>query len=215
MQEWIVSTMNQFGYFGIFFLIAIENIFPPIPSELILPLAGFMTTQAGSNLTLVGSILVATIGSLLGAAVLYYIGTLISVEKLQDWLSKKTIRRLGFKEKEVMKTVDFFNKYGVWAVSFGRCVPIIRSLISIPAGMTKMNLLQFSVYTAIGSLIWNIVLIYLGAILGANWSRVAEFVDQYSKIVLIILVIIFIIGVAWFVIRRRKQKTTWQKLFKK
>lgn len=215
MQEWIVTMMNQFGYFGLFFLIALENVFPPIPSELILPLAGFMTTQAGSNLTLVGAILAATLGSFLGAIILYRIGMFVSVEKLQTWLGKKTIQRLGFKEKDVMKTVDFFNKYGVWAVLFGRCVPIIRSLISIPAGMTKMGLAQFGVYTAIGSLIWNVLLVYVGALLGANWTRVTEVIDKYSKVVLAIIIVAIITGIIYFIIRKRSQKNFRQRWFKK
>ena len=215
MQEWITSTMNQFGYFGLFFLITIENVFPPIPSELILPLAGFMTTQAGSSLTVVGAILAATLGSLLGAIILYRIGMFVLVEKLQAWLGKKYIRRLGFKEKEVMKTVDFFNKYGVWAVMFGRCVPIIRSLISIPAGMTKMGATQFGIYTTIGSLIWNIILIYVGALLGANWTKVTEVIDQYSKVVLVVLVVLFIAGIIYFIIHKRSKKTWLQKKLKK
>lgn len=215
MQEWIVSTMNQFGYIGLFFLITVENVFPPIPSELILPLAGFMATQAGSSSTIIGAILAATLGSVLGAIILYRIGMFVSVEKLQGWLGKKYIRRLGFKEKDVMKTVSFFNKHGVWAVLFGRCVPIIRSLISIPAGMTEMSMVQFGTYTTIGSIIWNSILIYVGAVLGANWAKVTEVIDQYSKAVLILLVVIFIAGVVYLVICKKDKKNLIQRTFKK
>lgn len=184
--------MNKFGYWGVLFLIFIENIFPPIPSEVILPFGGFATTVDGSELELIGVILVATIGSVLGAIVLYYIGTLISVEKLEKWLDHKYVRRLGFKQQDVMKTVNVFDKYGAKAVLFGRCVPIIRSLISVPAGMTKMNVWRFTGYTTVGSLVWNILLVSLGAKLGDNWRVVSRVVSDYSDVVLILLIVLFV-----------------------
>ena len=191
MQAWITQIMNNFGYWGILFLIFIENMFPPIPSVVILPLGGFATTVEGSELGLSGVIIVATIGSVVGAIVLYYIGTLISVEKLEKWLDHKYVRRLGFKQQDVMKTVGVFDKYGVKAVLFGRCVPIIRSLISVPAGMTKMNIWRFTGYTTVGSLTWNVLLVSLGAKLGDNWHVVSNVVSDYSDIVLILLIVLF------------------------
>lgn len=197
--------MNKFGYWGVLFLIFIENIFPPIPSEVILPFGGFATTVDGSELELIGVILVATIGSVLGAIVLYYIGTLISVEKLEKWLDHKYVRRLGFKQQDVMKTVNVFDKYGAKAVLFGRCVPIIRSLISVPAGMTKMNVWRFTGYTTVGSLVWNILLVSLGAKLGDNWRVVSRVVSDYSDVVLILLIVLFVgLIVRHFTKRKRR-----------
>jgi len=186
--------MNQFGYWGMLFLIFIENIFPPIPSEIILPFGGFVTTLEKSEVTVFGLIIFATLGSIFGAFILYWIGTLLNVNKLETWLEKKWIKRLGFKKNEVEKTVKFFEKWEGVAVFFGRCVPIVRSLISIPAGMVKMNLLKFTLYTAFGSLVWNTLLISAGAFLGENWRNVVTLVDEYKNIVLIILaaVVIFL-----------------------
>ena len=205
MQIWITQIMNKFGDWGVLFLIFIENIFPPIPSEVILPFGGFATTVDGSELELIGVILVATIGSVLGAIVLYYIGTLISVEKLEKWLDHKYVRRLGFKQQDVMKTVNVFDKYGAKAVLFGRCVPIIRSLISVPAGMTKMNVWRFTGYTTVGSLVWNILLVSLGAKLGDNWRVVSRVVSDYSDVVLILLIVLFVgLIVRHFTKRKRR-----------
>jgi membrane protein DedA with SNARE-associated domain len=194
MEIFITNTMNQFGYWGMLFLIFIENIFPPIPSEIILPFGGFVTTLEKSEVSIFGLIIFATLGSIFGAFILYWIGTLLNVNKLETWLEKKWIKRLGFKKNEVEKTVKFFEKWEGVAVFFGRCVPIVRSLISIPAGMVKMNLLKFTLYTAFGSLVWNTLLISAGAFLGENWRNVVTLVDEYKNIVLIILaaVVIFL-----------------------
>lgn len=198
--------MNQFGYWGMLFLIFIENIFPPIPSEIILPFGGFVTTLEKSEVTVFGLIIFATLGSIFGAFILYWIGTLLNVNKLETWLEKKWIKRLGFKKNEVEKTVKFFEKWKGVAVFFGRCVPIVRSLISIPAGMVKMNLLKFTLYTAFGSLVWNTLLISAGAFLGENWRNVVTFVDEYKNIVLIILSTVTIILIWRYFKKRNSDK---------
>jgi len=202
MEIFITNIMNQFGYWGMLFLIFIENIFPPIPSEIILPFGGFVTTLEKSEVTVFGLIIFATLGSIFGAFILYWIGTLLNVNKLETWLEKKWIKRLGFKKNEVEKTVKFFEKWKGVAVFFGRCVPIVRSLISIPAGMVKMNLLKFTLYTAFGSLVWNTLLISAGAFLGENWRNVVTLVDEYKNIVLIILSTVTIILI-WRYFKKR------------
>jgi len=202
MEIFITNIMNQFGYWGMLFLIFIENIFPPIPSEIILPFGGFVTTLEKSEVTVFGLIIFATLGSIFGAFILYWIGTLLNVNKLETWLEKKWIKRLGFKKNEVEKTVKFFEKWEGVAVFFGRCVPIVRSLISIPAGMVKMNLLKFTLYTAFGSLVWNTLLISAGAFLGENWRNVVTLVDEYKNIVLIILSTVTIILI-WRYFKKR------------
>lgn len=198
--------MNQFGYWGMLFLIFIENIFPPIPSEIILPFGGFVTTLEKSEVAVFGLIIFATLGSIFGAFILYWIGTLLNVNKLETWLEKKWIKRLGFKKNEVEKTVKFFEKWEGVAVFFGRCVPIVRSLISIPAGMVKMNLLKFTLYTAFGSLVWNTLLISAGAFLGENWRNVVTLVDEYKNIVLIILSTVTIILIWRYFKKRNSDK---------
>ncbi len=187
MGNFVLGVMENYGYIGILFLIAIENLFPPIPSEVILTFGGFLTTY--SKLSPFGVIISATIGSLIGAIILYYAGTFINVKK-----------------DDLGKTNRWFNKYGNKAVLFGRFVPIIRSLISIPAGCAKMSMTTFIIYTTIGSLIWNTVLVYAGALLGENWSIVANILSKYSKIVLFIILLYIVIKI--FKIYKNRQNLT-------
>ena len=171
MYEWIIEIMNKFGLLGIFLLITIENIFPPIPSEVILTFGGFMTTPVDSTITIWGVIIVSTLGSVVGAIILYGIGLLLSAERLGAILDGKIGKLLGFKKDDVFKACDWFNKKGKITVLFCRCVPIVRSLISIPAGMAKMRFDLFVILTTLGSFIWNIILVYLGAAAGASWEE--------------------------------------------
>ena len=146
MQELIVSLMEQYGYGGIFFLIALENIFPPIPSEVILTFGGFLTTY--TSLEVPGVVAAATFGSLAGAAVLYGAGMLLNKERLKKIVSGRAGKLLGLKAGDVEKADGWFQKTGTKAVFFCRCVPVVRSLISIPAGMSRMKLPRFFLYTA-------------------------------------------------------------------
>ncbi len=196
MQEIIISLMDKFGYFGIMFLIAIENIFPPIPSEVILTFGGFVTTQ--SKLTVVGVIIFATIGSILGAVALYYIGKILNKERLEKIVASKLGRILCLKKQDIEKADKWFDKQGPKAVFFARFIPIVRSLISIPAGMSEMPFLKFLLLTSIGTAIWNIVLVSLGVAMGENWEIIANIIDKYAKVVLVLIVIVGIILVAWF-----------------
>lgn len=198
--------MNSFGYLGIFFLIFIENIFPPIPSEIILSLGGFLTTVPGSTMSIFGVIIFATLGSVLGAVVLYYLGKLVNKNRIDIFLEKKWVKRLGFKKKEIDKTFVFFEKWENIAILFGRCIPIIRSLISIPAGMTNMKMGAFLIYTTIGSLIWNTLLVVAGAILGENWGLVVQITDKYKNIILIILGLVAIYFLYKFFIKKNKKE---------
>lgn len=185
MQEAIVEIMNRFGYMGICFLITVENLFPPIPSEVILPFGGFMTTY--TNLSVWGVVFFSTIGSTVGALILYRLGKLITPQKLEGLLSTKVCKALGFQREDVQRTVSWFEKKGKKAVLFGRCVPIIRSLVSIPAGMADMELPLFFIYTVIGSTVWNVMLVSLGAMLGASWSLVLTWLAAYAKVTKAIL----------------------------
>ncbi len=201
MDNWITDIMNEFGYMGIMFLIALENIFPPIPSEVILTFGGFMTIN--TDLTVVGVIFSATAGSVLGAIILYMIGLQLGVERLE-----KIVNRWGhvlrIKVEDVHKADAWFDKYGPWTVFFCRFVPIIRSLISIPAGMSNMNVGIFLLLTTIGTLIWNVVLVYLGASVGESWGTIVYYMDIYSNIIYVILAVLFIVLVVVFVKTRRK-----------
>ena len=180
MQTWIIDMMEQFGYLGILFMMAIENLFPPIPSEVILPFGGFMTTY--TNLSVLGVVITATTGSVIGAIVLYGIGTLIDVSRLE-----KIVDRFGhilrIKKEDIHQADLWFEKYGYWTVLFCRVVPIIRSLISIPAGMSKMTFWLFLLFTMIGTVVWNVILVFFGVILGESWEDILQFMDIYSNII--------------------------------
>ena len=205
MEEFILSMMNQFGYIGVFLLIAIENIFPPIPSEVILLFGGFMTTYSELNIVLM--IAFATLGSLLGAIVLYYIGKILNKERLKKIVSGKIGKILRLKNSDIDKADEWFDKKGNKTVFFCRFIPIVRSLISIPAGMSEMPLGKFFLYTTVGSLIWNTILIVIGSIVGENWQSILNIFDTYSNIVLVLLVIIFVVGVYLFYHTKNKKKS--------
>lgn len=190
MQEFIISMMNQFGYIGVFLLIAIENIFPPIPSEVILLFGGFMTTYSKLNIVLM--IIFATLGSLIGAIVLYYVGKILNKERLKKIVSGKIGKILRLKNSDIDKADQWFDTKGNKTVFFCRFVPIVRSLISIPAGMSEMPMVKFIVYTFCGSLIWNTVLIRLGHTLSDNWSIMLDILDKYKIIAIVIMLCIFI-----------------------
>ena len=192
--------MNKFGYFGIAFLIAIENIFPPIPSEVILTFGGFMTLT--TKMSIVGVAVSSTIGSVIGAIVLYLIGRLLTKERLYKIVNGKIGKVLRLKKQDIDKSEEWFLKKGKLSVLFCRFIPIVRSLISIPAGMTKMEFPLFLLYTIIGSAIWNIILAYLGSIAGNAWENIVVFMDVFSKIVLITLIIIVAVIVVFFYKKR-------------
>lgn len=186
MQEFMIYIMNTYGYLGVCFLIAVENIFPPIPSEVILTFGGFMTTY--TRLTVPGVIIFSTIGSTIGALVLYRAGMELTPEKLEKLTKGNLFRILGFEKEDVEETVGWFEKHGKKAVLFGRCVPIIRSLVSVPAGMAQMQIPLFLTYTIVGSTVWNMILVSLGAALGASWETVLVYLNRYSFAVRLLLI---------------------------
>lgn len=202
MQNWIITIMNRFGYLGVAGLIGLENIFPPIPSEVILTFGGFMTTC--TDLTFTGVVVSSTIGSLIGAILLYGIGWILSYDKLCRILSGKTGKILHLYPEDIDKAVSWFDKRGNYTVFFCRFIPIVRSLISIPAGCAKMKMLPFLLLTTAGSFIWNTVLVYLGALAGKSWSKIAGYMDTYSTIVLVILIIAGLSALYFFLKSRIK-----------
>ncbi|MDP4117846.1 MAG: DedA family protein [Bacillota bacterium] len=200
MQEWIISIMNQFGYFGIALLIAIENVFPPIPSELILTFGGFMTTYTSMNIWLVA--LCATVGSVTGAIILYSIGRLLPIKKM-EWIIGKWGRVLGLKKEDVKRAENWFIRRGTSTIFFCRFIPLVRSLISIPAGIAHMRRGKFLLYTTLGTAIWNVVLVCLGAFAGAEWKCIVKYTDTYSYIALVIMAVIGIGLTIWFIKKRK------------
>ncbi|MBC1584892.1 DedA family protein [Listeria seeligeri] len=203
METWITSIMANFGYIGIFVLIMVENLFPPIPSEIILTFGGFMTTVSSLNVVMV--IIVATLGSVVGAILLYKVASYFGKERLTKIVLKHG-RILRLKESDIERAENFFLKYGSWAVFLCRMIPLIRSLISIPAGMTQMKMSRFLVLTTAGSLLWNTVLIGLGAFLGESWNEIVVFMDSFSTIIYGIIAVIVVVGLGFF-FRARFKKT--------
>ena len=196
MQEWIIQTMNQFGYIGIMLLIAIENVFPPIPSEVILTFGGFSTTY--TDMQVWGVVIAATVGAVIGALVLYSIGRFFPPERIEGWLDGRLGQMLHFKREDVERAAHWFEKKGRITVFACRFIPIIRSLISIPAGMTKMSMGVFLLYTTAGTFLWNTVLVHLGVFAGESWERVAGYIDLYAHATLVVLIILFVVGAIFF-----------------
>jgi membrane protein DedA with SNARE-associated domain len=190
--DWAVGVMETLGAPGAGLVIAIENLFPPLPSEVILPLAGF--TASRGSFGLVEAIVFTTLGSVVGAWALYGLGA---------WLGRSRVRAIVNKmplmsADDFDKTEVWFGKHGPKAVFFGRMVPLFRSFISLPAGVERMNPLLFTGLTAAGSLIWNSIFVVAGFYLGENWHLVEQYAGVFQKIVIAVVVAL----VVWFVVTR-------------
>lgn len=195
LADWVVSLMEIIGPVGAGIAIALENLFPPLPSEVILPMAGM--AAALGTFSLVEALIWTTLGSVVGALALYGLGA---------WLGQARLRSIAAKipllhPEDIDRTVAWFQKHGGKAVFFGRMIPIFRSLISIPAGVSRMPLWRFGLLTAAGSAIWNSIFVLAGYFLGNSW----HIVDRYSDILKYVVVAVAAIGVAWFVYTRVRQ----------
>ncbi len=200
MVEWITTTMSSLGYLGIGLLMFAENIFPPIPSELIMPLAGF--TVAKGEMNFVFAVLAGVLGTVLGALPWYYAGKIMSEERLRT-LADKYGKWMALSGKDIDKADRWFDRHGNQAVFFCRLVPGVRTLISLPAGISGMPLAPFLLYSTLGTTLWVGLLTYLGFVLGDNYDLVDEYLGPVSKIVLGLLVVAFI---AWVVLKKQKSK---------
>ena len=198
LVEWITNTMNSLGYVGIAFLMFMENLFPPIPSELIMPLAGFTVSQGKMNFQY--AVLAGVVGTVLGTLLWYYAGLWVGEKRVSE-LADRYGKWIGVSGSDIDQVNRWFYRHGTKAVLLGRLVPGIRTLISLPAGLSGMRLMPFLVYSTIGTLFWILALTYAGYALGANYERVDEYLAPVSKIVLGILVIVFVV----WLIRHRKQ----------
>lgn len=204
MQEWMLSLINQFGYLGIFLLIFIENIFPPIPSEAVLLFGGALTVTAAVNIP--GTILAATAGSLLGAIVLYALGRIFQAERLKKLFAGRFGRVTHLRPEHVDKAEQWFKRYEGKAVLICRCIPLVRSLISVPAGFAKMPMPRFLLLTALGSAVWNTVLVCIGAGLGTAWERAMPYFDRYTYIALVAIGLLALAAGVFYLLRRRKRQ---------
>jgi membrane protein DedA with SNARE-associated domain len=193
LTEWVTDVVDALGYLGVAFLVALESVFPPIPSELILPLAGFVAGRGDASL--IGMIIAATIGSVVGAWLLYGISAAIGPERLHRFVERRG-RWVGVGSDDLVRAEAWFDRRSTVAVMCGRCVPLIRSLVSIPAGFRRMPLVRFTVLTALGSAVWNTALIGAGALLGDNWERVGDYVGVLQWIVIVVIAAL-VVTFAW------------------
>lgn len=188
LTTWITNTMESMGWFGIGLLMFLENVFPPIPSELIMPLAGF--TIAQGKMGWIPAIAAGVVGTVLGSLIWYYIGVFISEERLERWADRYG-RWMQLSSADIAKSKKWFNRHGVKAVFLCRLVPGVRTLISLPAGIEGMPLPTYLIFTTAGTLLWTIFLTATGYFLGNNYTKVDEYLGPVSKIILAILVVWF------------------------
>lgn len=200
MENLFFDVMNQFGYVAVGALVLLECVFPPIPSEIVLPMAGFLVQ--GTSMTLPGVIVAATLGATAGATLFYGVGRILSEERLTALFETRPMRVLGFRGADVTRVVDWFNTKGQISILICRCVPGIRSLISLPAGTAKMALPKFFAYTFIGSLIWNTVLCSLGYSAGAAWQTTSEQIGVATDTVLYVLIGVCAVLACWWIAKR-------------
>ncbi len=207
LANWVQDVINQFGYFGVALLVVIENVFPPIPSEIVLPFAGFVAQQgadaAQSDTTVVGMMIAATVGSVVGALILYFVSAAIGPDRLRAFVEKFG-KWFGVKPADLVRAEAWFDRRSTVAVLVGRCVPLIRSIVSIPAGFRRMKLTSFIVLTAIGSAVWNIALIGAGAVLKDQWDVVGDYVGVFQWVVVAAIIVVL----AKFVLSRIKRRNT-------
>ncbi len=188
MVEWINNLVDSLGYVGIGLLMFLENIFPPIPSELIMPLAGFAVAQGKLNLWLV--VVVGTAGTMAGTYAWYYLGRLVNYQKLQRWANKYG-KWISVTDRDIARVNDWFAKYGRKAVLIGRMVPGIRTLISLPAGMNQMPVTTFTLYSTVGTFGWTLALTIAGFLLGENYAEIEHYLAPISKFILFGLIGLF------------------------
>ena len=217
LANWVQDVINQFGYFGVALLVVIENVFPPIPSEIVLPFAGFVAQQgadaanaaadaAQSDTTVVGMMIAATIGSVVGALILYFVSAAIGPDRLRAFVERFG-KWFGVKSADLVRAEAWFDRRSAVAVLVGRCVPLIRSIVSIPAGFRRMKLTSFVVLTAIGSAVWNVALIGAGAVLGDQWERVGEYVGVFQWLVIAAILVLLVRFVVSRVKNRQRQNS--------
>lgn len=202
MLDWITSTINSLGYWGIVLLMFLENLFPPIPSEIIMPLAGFTSTLGKLSFAFV--IVAGTVGSVLGALLWYYIGLTVGENRLKR-LADSYGKWLSISSKDIDKSKKWFYKYGGLAVFLGRIIPGVRTFISVPAGLNNMPLVPFLFYSTIGSALWVALLTFAGYVLGQNYQLIEKYISPISSFVVIALVVAFCF---WLVKRKRKHFKT-------
>lgn len=201
INAWALNIIRTVGYPGLGLVMFLENVFPPIPSEVVLPLAGWLTLDSETGFTLVGVTIVGAIGSVAGAFFFYGLGKWFDESRVRYLL-----RRFGkwflLSEQDFDVALSWFDKYDEYVIFFGRMVPIVRSLISVPAGLANMHVGRFTAYTAVGTALWSFLLAFAGRLLGAQWHLVSEIIDRYQNVVIIVTVL----AIAYFFFMRLRKR---------
>ncbi|GAA0802342.1 DedA family protein [Spirilliplanes yamanashiensis] len=204
LTGWVASVIESLGEVGVGLLVALENLVPPIPSEIVLSMAGYLASEGRVNVVWVT--VAATLGSLLGALVLYWLGYALGEDRLYRWLD-----RIPLVDADDLKVADrWFERHEKSAVLFGRMAPVVRSLVSIPAGANHMPIGQFILFTTIGSGVWNTLFVGGGFLLGTRWQKL----DQYSQWFDYAIIAFFAVSIAWWVtkkLRKRRNRSAAQR----
>lgn len=203
LAEWTADIVEALGYVGVGLLVAIENVFPPIPSEVVLGLAGYVASRGDA--TIYGMVLAATVGSLVGALVLYGFAAAVGPYRLRAIVIRYGTW-IGFSESDLDRTEAWFDRRSRYAVLICRCIPLIRSLISIPAGFRRMPLTPFIIFTTIGSLVWNTILVSAGYALGEQWDRVLDYTEPFQDVVMVAIVLLVVGLIVRKVVLTRRQR---------
>ncbi len=197
---WVAGVIDSLGAAGVALLVALESIIPPIPSEIVLAMAGYLASEGRFNVVLI--VVAATVGSLVGALALYWVGAVLGEDRLKRWLD-----RLPLVDLDDLERADrWFERHGRWAVLFGRLVPVVRSLVSIPAGANRMPLVEFVAFTTLGSGVWNTLIVGLGYTLGTRWEDVDRYGDWFNYAIYAAFAILIVSWVVKKVRRRRARR---------
>lgn len=193
---WMAGVIDSLGEVGVGLLVALENLVPPVPSELVLTMAGYLAGNGRLNVVLV--VIAATIGSVVGALILYWLGRMVGEDRLRRWLD-----RIPLVDADDLDKADrWFERHAWSAVLFGRMVPVVRSLVSIPAGANHMPIGRFLTFTAIGSGVWNSLFVGAGFALGTRWQQV----DQYARWFDYAILAFFVVTITWWVVKKVRQR---------
>lgn len=195
MESWVTSIIAEMGHAGVLFLMFLENLFPPIPSEVVMPLAGYVAAQG--DISIIGVIIAGTIGSVLGAIFWYGVARWLGEERLKNW-ARRYGRWITLSVREIDRADDWFDRYGGWVVLFGRLVPTVRTLVAIPAGLFDMPFGRYVVLTTIGSAVWTGALALVGWWLGSRWGQIATWIDPFAHAVIVAVIVIYVWRVVTF-----------------
>jgi membrane protein DedA with SNARE-associated domain len=201
IKVWVENIISTGGYPGLYFVMFLENVFPPIPSEVVLPLAGSLSLTGRFSIPLIT--IVGMLGSLTGAFLFYGLGKWLGEERVRSFIGKFGKYAL-LSVDDFDKSKDWFDKYDEWVIFFSRMVPIVRSLISIPAGVSNMNLAKFSIYTILGTALWSFILSYAGRLLGEQWPVITDFINTYQNVVLAVAIFAVVAFVTHRLVRKKK-----------